>query len=567
MSVRPRAHRSGVTALLFSIAVAHGAAANAASVGGVNGAVAAEHRLASQAGVEILRAGGNAVDAAVAALLASGVVNPSSSGLGGGGFMLVYVAKSASVHAIDFRESAPASATRDMFVRDGRVDEAAAKRGGLAVAVPAEPRGFAHALARYGSMPFAAVAAPAIRLARDGFDVEAHTADALARHRAELAADPALATELLQPDGSPYRAGERMNRPALAATLEGLSRDGIESFYVGELANDLVTAVRAGGGILTAADLAAYRVVERPPIMTRYRGLRVAGMPPPSSGGGVIATALAILEAYRLGDLDDDTPTYEHLLAETLKAAFADRARDYGDPDFTRVPLARLISPARATAIRARFSAVRPLPAATYGTLARVPNDAGTAHVSVIDAAGNAVACTSSVNTAFGAKLGVRGIVLNNTMDDFSLQPGVPNAYGLIGNEANSISARKRPLSSMSPTIVLDAAGVRLAAGASGGPLIISATLQTVLDVVDFDLDVGDAVAAARVHHQWLPDVLTVEERLPATTQLSLERRGHTLRRIPSLAAVQAVEQLRAGGETRVFAASDARKGGVAAAY
>ena len=567
MAVRPRAHRSGVTALLFSIAVAHGAAANAASVGGVNGAVAAEHRLASQAGVEILRAGGNAVDAAVAALLASGVVNPSSSGLGGGGFMLVYVAKSASVHAIDFRESAPASATRDMFVRDGRVDEAAAKRGGLAVAVPAEPRGFAHALARYGTMPFAAVAAPAIRLARDGFDVEAHTADALARHRAELAADPALATELLQPDGSPYRAGERMNRPALAATLEGLSRDGIESFYVGELANDLVTAVRAGGGILTAADLAAYRVVERPPIVTRYRGLRVAGMPPPSSGGGVIATALAILEAYRLGDLDDDTPTYEHLLAETLKAAFADRARDYGDPDFTRVPLARLISPARATAIRARFSAVRPLPAATYGTLARVPNDAGTAHVSVIDAAGNAVACTSSVNTAFGAKLGVRGIVLNNTMDDFSLQPGVPNAYGLIGNEANSISARKRPLSSMSPTILLDAAGVRLAAGASGGPLIISATLQTVLDVVDFDLDVGDAVAAARVHHQWLPDVLTVEERLPATTQLSLERRGHTLRRIPSLAAVQAVEQLRAGGETRVFAASDARKGGVAAAY
>jgi gamma-glutamyltranspeptidase/glutathione hydrolase len=308
-------------------------------------------------------------------------------------------------------------------------------------------------------------------------------------------------------------------------------------------------------------------VVERPPFVTRFRGLRVAGMPPPSSGGGVIATALAILEAYRLGDLDDDTPTYEHLLAETLKAAFADRARDYGDPDFTRVPLARLISPARATAIRARFSAVRPLPAATYGTLARVPNDAGTAHVSVIDAAGNAVACTSSVNTAFGAKLGVRGIVLNNTMDDFSLQPGVPNAYGLIGNEANSISARKRPLSSMSPTIVLDAAGVRLAAGASGGPLIISATLQTVLDVVDFDLDVGDAVAAARVHHQWLPDVLTVEERLPATTQLGLERRGHTLRRIPSLAAVQAVEQLRAGGETRVFAASDARKGGVAAAY
>lgn len=552
--------------LLISVAFANGSAASAASVAGRHGAVAAEHRLASQAGVEILRAGGNAVDAAIAALLAGGVVHPSSSGLGGGGFMLVYLARGTSVHAIDFRETAPAAAKRDMFVRDGRVDDVASKRGGLAVAVPAEPRGFAHALARHGTMTFAAVAAPAIRLARDGFEVEAFLAGSLEKYRAELAADPALAAELLRPDGSPYRAGERMRRPALASTLERLSRDGVESFYSGALANDIVSAVQRSGGILAAADLAGYRVVERTPVVTRYRGLTVAGMPPPSSGGGGIATALEILEAYRLADLGDDTPTYEHLVAETLKAVFADRARDYGDPDFARVPLAHLIAPPRAAAIRARFSAVRPLPSATYGA-GDPPRDAGTAHVSVIDAAGNAVACTSSVNTAFGAKVGVNGIVLNNTMDDFSLQPGVPNAYGLIGNEANSIAPRKRPLSSMSPTIVFDDRGARLAAGASGGPLIISATLQTLLDVVDFDLDVGDAVNAARVHHQWLPDVLTVEERLPETTRSSLERRGHTLRTIPAIAAVQAVARRSENGEPRLSAASDARKGGAAAAY
>jgi gamma-glutamyltranspeptidase/glutathione hydrolase len=551
---------------VLALAASHGAVASDAGVSGTKGAVAAEHRLASQAGVEILRAGGNAVDAAVAALLVGGVVNPSSSGLGGGGFMLVYVAKNASMHAIDFRETAPSGATRDMFVRDGRLDEAASKRGGLAVAVPAEPRGFAYALARYGAMTFAAVAAPAIRLAREGFELEPHTADALARYHTDLAADPGLAAELLRADGGPHRAGERMRRPALAETLERLSREGVESFYSGELANEIVAAVRQTGGILTTADLAAYRVIERRPIVSRYRGLSVAGMPPPSSGGGVIATALAVLEPYRLGDLGDDTPTYEHLIAETLKAAFADRARDYGDPDFSRVPLARLLTPAHASDIRARFSAVRPLPASTYGA-GEAARDAGTAHVSVIDGAGNAVACTSSINTAFGAKVGVRGFALNNTMDDFSLQPGVPNAYGLVGNEANSIAPHKRPLSSMSPTIVLDSRGVRLVVGASGGPLIISATLQTVLDVVDFGLGVGDAVAAPRVHHQWLPDVLTVEERLPALTQLSLERRGHALRRAPGLAAVQASERTRSDGTLRLFAASDERKGGVAAAY
>lgn len=566
MAARPLSDLLRAMAPWVAAAVAQAGAANAASVTGDSGAVAAEHRLASQAGIEILRSGGNAVDAAAAALLAGGVVNPSSSGLGGGGFMLVYIAKSGTLHAIDFRETAPAGATPDMFLRDGQVEEGASKRGGLAVAVPAEPRGLAHALARYGTMGFAEVAAPAIRLARDGFEVETHLADSLAKNQADLSADVALATELLRPDGSPYRAGERLHRPALAETLERLAREGPDAFYRGELADRIVTAVRSAGGILTAADLATYSVIERTPVITRYRGLRVAGMPPPSSGGGVIATALRILEAYRLSDLGDDSPTYEHLLAETLKAGFADRAREYGDPDFGHVPLTRLIAPERAAEIRSRFRATQPVPVAAYGP--GVPaRDAGTAHVSVVDAAGNAVACTSSINTSFGAKIGVAGIVLNNTMDDFSLQPGVPNTFGLIGNEMNAVGPRKRPLSSMSPTIVLAEHGARLAVGASGGPFIISATLQTLLDVVDFKRDVGTAVAAARVHHQWLPDVLLVEDRMPALTRLSLARRGHTVREIGAIAAVQAVERVEGRGGARLSAASDERKGGVAAAY
>jgi len=415
-------------------------------------------------------------------------------------------------------------------------------------------------------MTFATVAAPAIRLAREGFEVETHLAESLSRNAADLAADPALAADLLHPDGSPYRVGERLRRPALAATLERLSRDGVEAFYRGPLAEEITATVRANGGILTAEDLAAYRVVERRPVVTRYRGLRVAGMPPPSSGGGIIATALEILEGYRLSDLEDDSPTYEHLVAETLKAVFADRARYYGDPDTSPTPLDRLYSHDRAARIRSRFSAVRPLPANAYGS-GSPPRDAGTSHVSVIDGAGNAVACTSSINTAFGSKLEVRGVILNNTMDDFSLQPGVPNAYGLVGNETNAVSPSKRPLSSMSPTMVLDDRGVRLTAGGSGGPFIISATLQTILGVLDFDQAADAAVAAARIHHQWLPDVLVVEDRMPESTTRSLERRGHSIRSSAGIAAVQVVERRSSDGATHLVAASDERKGGVAAAY
>jgi len=534
---------------------------------GRHGAVAAEHRLASEAGLEMLRMGGNAVDAAAAAVLASGVVNPSASGIGGGGFMVVYRAKEARAHTLDFRERAPLAASRDMFLTKGKLDSQASKRGGLAVATPGEVAGLALALEHFGTKTFAEVAAPAIRLARDGFVVEDHLASMIAAFTKALAEDPGLASVFLHRDGTPIRAGETLRRPELAHTLEAIAAGGPSAFYGGDIAADTLATVRARGGILAAEDLARYRVVQRPPVITTFAGWQVVGMPPPSSGGGIIGELLNVLAPYRPGELGFNSATYLHLLAEGLKGVFADRARWYGDPDFVDVPLERLLSPLHASEIRRHISAVRATPASAYGEA--VPSaDAGTAHISVVDEQGNAVACTTSINTPFGALISVAGrdIVLNDTMDDFVAAPETANAYGLLGSEQNAIAAGKRPLSSMAPTIVLHGTSVRLVAGASGGPLIISATAQVVLDVLAFSMDVRRAVRAPRIHHQWMPDVLGVEDRIPVTTRAALHRRGHAIEPLDHGAAVQAVEVVEQDGRL-LRAASDQRKGGVAAAY
>jgi gamma-glutamyltranspeptidase/glutathione hydrolase len=539
-----------------------------AAVVGAHGAVAAEHRLASEAGVEILENGGNAVDAAVAVSLVSGLVNPASAGLGGGGFMIVYLAQEGRAHAIDYREAAPGQATRNMFVRNGVVQSEASTKGGLAVAVPGEPAGLELVLKRFGTMTMAEVAAPALKMARYGFTVEAHLARALEKYRDSPAADPALAKEFLRPDGSAPKEGETLTRPGLAATLELLSREGAAPFYKGEIAAKTVAAVQKAGGILTRSDLGQYRVVQRPPVVARYKDWRLVAMPPPSSGGGTIATALGVLGTYPLGDLGHNSSTYLHLVAETMKAVFAERAAFYGDPDFVDVPLASLMSQGNVEKIRERFRSTRPVPPSAYGNVTTRP-DSGTAHISVVDVHGNAVACTTSINTPFGSKVGVpgTGIVLNNTMDDFSLRPGAPNVYGLVGSEANSIAPGKRPLSSMSPTVILKNGKPRLVVGASGGPLIITATLQTILNNLEFSMSLEDAVGAARIHHQWAPDRLAVEQALDKGTRESLQRLGHDVRVFPISAAVQAVEVRERGGVREVRAVSDRRKGGVAAAY
>jgi gamma-glutamyltranspeptidase/glutathione hydrolase len=558
---------AAVIAFFFAISTPALAAepASATLVSGSAGAVAAEHRLASEAGAEILRAGGNAVDAAIAASLAGSVVNPGSAGLGGGGFMVIYLVEEARAHALDYRETAPSAAHRDMFVRDGVVDKGASKRGGMAVGVPGEAAGLELALERFGSMTTAQVAAPAIRLASQGFVVESHLARGLEKQREALAADPVLAAEFLHEDGQPYRAGETLKRPAFAASLSAFAQSGSTAFYKGEIAQQIVAAVAKSGGSLSAEDLANYRVVQRRPVISTFHGRQVVGMPPPSSGGGVIGEVLGILTSDHLEELEHNSATYLHLLAEAFKAAFADRAKFYGDPDFVDVELDKLLAPARLERIRSSLSPAQAVAPETYGNIV-VGDDSGTSHVSVIDSKGNAVACTTSINTSFGAKVGAAGFPLNNTMDDFSLQPGVANVYGLVGSEANSIAAGKRPLSSMSPTIVLADGKPRLALGASGGPLIITATTQTLLNALVFSMDIGSALSASRIHHQWLPNRLVTESTLGSAVSGSLARRGHQVVVYPFAAAVQAAESVNENGKAVIRAASDARKGGVAAA-
>ncbi len=613
-SPRPRSSYGPFAIAVLAWFAAASGVSEAASIEVKRAAVAAEHRLASAAGVEILQRGGNAMDAAVAAALATGVVNPSSSGIGGGGFVVWRNARTGRAATIDFRETAPRGATGNMYVRtDGSVDADASRTGALAVAVPGEPAGLDLALKRYGTITFAQAAAPAIRLARDGFPIEAHLAGAIASGRARLAADPELAAVFLHGDGSPRKEGELLKRPALAATLERLAREGVEDFYDGEIAGDIVKAVaarhqaradearraKAAGpsgapsGPRDAAsqnrtvpatapapfasnavpldeeDLDEYEPETREPLVLRYRGREIVTMAPPSSGGGVLGEALGVLSRWNVSALDPTGPTWAHLLGETLKLAFADRAQFYGDPDYTRVGLARLLGPAHLGAMAARIDWTRAVPARELAPEGDQARDSGTSHISVLDAYGNAAALTTSVNTSFGAGLAVPGrdIVLNNTMDDFVAQPGKPNAFGLVGTRANAIEPGKRPLSSMTPVVVTKDGAVELVAGGSGGPLIITATLQAIVGVIDFGRSTEDAVGAPRLHHQWMPDKLFLEPGFPEATRAKLTAVGHSLAELQARASVQEIRVIGSGDERVLQATSDPRKGGVPAGY
>jgi len=564
---RARGARRHATQLTWTFALAFALLlhAPAGAATGRNGMVAAEHRLAADAGVAMLRRGGNAVDAAVATALAVGVVNPSSCGIGGGGFMLIYDRAHRRVRALDYRERAPAAARRDMFVRDGRAVPELSVLGGLAVAVPGEIAGLFMALDAGGTLPFATVAEPAIAYARDGFPVEAHLADAIARNRDAILARPALAAILLHADGAPLRAGETLRQPALAATLERIARGGREPFYRGPIAAAIADSVRDARGVLTTGDLIAYRAVWREPLQTREWGYQWYGMPPPSSGGAALITVLNALRHDDLPALEQNSPTYLHLLAQALQFAFADRAAYYGDPDFVDVPLRTLLAPKRGAALRHKISAVTTFPPQYYGDRT-LGGDAGTSHLSVVDADGNAVACTTSINTAFGSMVvaGDTGIILNNTMDDFSAQPGAPNAYGLVGSEANAVAPGKRPLSSMSPTIVTRADDVAAVAGGSGGPFIITGTVQVLLNALVFAQGADTAVSAPRLHAQWLPPVLMLEPRIPALDRWALRRLGYHDVDAPGAGAVQLIVRTPDG---TLDGAADPRKGGAAAGW
>jgi gamma-glutamyltranspeptidase/glutathione hydrolase len=478
--------------------------------------------------------------------------------------MLIFDRRSGRVHALDYRETAPAAATTNMFVDDGTVDAELSRFGGLAVAVPGEVAGLTRALRRFGRLPFTTVAAPAIGHARDGFAVEPHLAEAIAQNQERIRQQPALAALLLRPDGSPLRAGDTLRQPQLARTLERVAEYGANAFYEGPIAEAITRSVQASGGVLTVGDLRAYRPVWRRPLRGRFHGADIYGMPPPSSGGGVLIETLNILADDDLVALGQNSSTYVHLLAEAMQFGFAARAAAYGDPDFTQVPLGHLLAPTTARRIRRRINAAATFPPSFYGN-GTGSRDSGTSHLSVVDGDGNGVACTTSINTAFGAMLvaGDTGIILNNTMDDFSAQPGTPNVYGLVGSEANAIAPRKRPLSSMTPTIVVRDGGVALVAGGSGGPFIISATVQVLLNVLAFDLDAQAAVSAPRLHHQWAPPFLMVEPSL-ATVEPALRRCGHQIRDIGAIGAVEIVRRLPDG---ELEGAADPRKGGEAVGW
>ncbi|MCB9682934.1 MAG: gamma-glutamyltransferase [Alphaproteobacteria bacterium] len=524
------------------------------------GAVSSDHALASACGAEILERGGNAADAAVATALCAGVVQPSGSGLGGGGFAVVVDAKAPQGAVLDFREAAPAAAHRDMYLAsDGTVVPNASTLGGLAVAVPAESRGLAQLLATHGSLPARVVAGPAIRLAARGFRVGDHLVASL---QAPTSDDVVAELDVR---GHAATWGDVLKRPALARTLRRWASTRGEDLADGKGAASIVAWADAHGGVLGLGDLSRYAVRDRAPIVVPFHGYTVVTMPPPSSGGVVLAQVLRVLEGYDLQALGWNSAAYLHLLTEAFKHAYADRAHYLGDPDFVDVPVARLLSDARVAEVRAAIDPTTTLPPEAYGSLVGVPDDHGTQHISVVDGRGGAVALTTTINTRFGSQLVPPdlGIILNNEMDDFSAAPGVPNAYGLVGDEANAIAGGKRPLSSMSPTIVLDDQGrVVLVVGASGGSTIISATVQVLLDVLVFDVDPADAVAATRIHHQWQPDKLFVEPTLPRDVVSALEALGH---HVTVWSAPTAVQAVRVGTEGLSQAGADPRKGGAPA--
>lgn len=533
------------------------------------GMVATDHVLASRAGVEILAQGGNAVDAACASVFAVGVVNPAGSGIGGGGFMVIsFPPKSQKEPVVlDFREVAPAAAHSKMYLKKG-LSKHASRTGGLAVGVPGEVRGCAHAVKAYGKLPLKKVLAPAIRLAKEGFPIGHHLASGLKRYTKRLKKHKNL-SKIFYPNGQPIAFRQHMTRPNLAKTLQAIADKGPKAFYRGWIAQDIVDAVKKAGGVLTLQDLKSYKIKIRQPLKTSYRGYTIYTMPPPSSGGVAIIQSLNILRRKSLKKLGHNSSSYLHLLAETLKHAFADRARFLGDPDFVKVPITKLTSQPYADSLYKRITdkaqAIK-----SYGmkqaTSRAAHRGGGTSHLSTMDAFGMAVSVTSTINTAYGSKVVApkSGVILNNQMDDFTTKPGQPNAFGLLQSMNNSIKAGKRPLSSMSPTIVLQKGKPVLAVGGSGGPTIITGTLQVMLNVLDFGLELNEAVSRGRVHHQWMPDLLFIESDLPKDVVTNLHKHGQRTKVFPyAFTAVQAVQHK----GKRYYGASDPRKQGRPAGF
>ncbi|HZN34025.1 MAG TPA: gamma-glutamyltransferase [Pirellulaceae bacterium] len=517
------------------------------------GMVASVHPLATDAGVAALRRGGNAIDAAIAAGLTLGVVDSHNSGLGGGCFILIRRADG-KLFAIDGRETAPAKATRDMYLRGGKPDPDLSQMGPLAVATPGALAAYEMALKAHGKLPLAELVLPAARIAEDGAPISRPLASALAGNARVLRQYSGEGMPLLKADGKPYVQGEMLKQPDLARTYRAIAEQGTDWFYRGPFAKAVGEWMTAHGGILAADDFAAYRPLEREPLVTTYRGRTIVGFPPPSSGGIHVAQILNILEGFDLNAVyAKDAGEYHHLLAEAMKLAFADRAYWLGDADFARVPRG-LIDKEYSRSLAAKIDLAKATPVAGHGTPPAADERVflkHTTHIATADAEGNWVAMTQTVNTGFGSLVIVpgTGVVLNNEMDDFSIAPGQPNAFGLVGAEANAVAPLKRPLSSMSPTIVLVDGQPVLSVGAAGGPTIITQVVQALVRSLDLGLPLDQALAQPRVHHQWSPGEVRHESGLPAELQNSLAGRGHQLKSVRNMGVTQAIVFDKASGQ------------------
>lgn len=527
-----------------------------------SGMVSAQERLAAEVGRDILASGGNAVDASVAVAFALAVTLPRAGNIGGGGFMIVHDAKTGQSKAIDYREMAPAGASRDMFLNEaGDVDSDVSLYSGASSGVPGTVAGMKAALDEFGSMEWADVIAPAIRLASEGFEVTPELADSLEDAREHLMKFPPSAAIFFKEGGEGYRPGDRLVQADLAATLTKIAQEGPDGFYQGEVAEKIAAGVQAAGGVMTVEDMAGYKVAMRDPVRGTYRGYEILSMPPPSSGGVHLVQILNALEGYPIGALGQNSGLTIHLMAEAMKLAYADRSEYLGDPDFVDVPVDVLTSKAYAEAMRAKISADFARPAVDIKPADLTPYESiETTHFSVIDKQGNAVSNTYTINLNYGSGLVAdgTGVLMNNEMDDFSAKPGVPNAFGLVGGEANAIGAGKRPLSSMTPTIVLKDGEVWLVTGSPGGARIITTVLQVIMNMIDHGMNVAEASTAPRVHHQWLPDQLRVEEGISIDTLRILQAKGHKVEELETMGSTQSI--MRDHDTGALYGASDPRR-------
>ncbi len=521
---------SRVAVVLVAVLVSVGArAASLPAVEAAHGMVVSSQRLAAEAGASILRLGGNAVDAAVAVGYAEAVTNPCCGNIGGGGFLTLRLADGREAF-VNFRETAPSAASADMYLAaDGAVVPRASLDGWKAVAVPGSVAGLDAALTRYGTLPRAVVMAPAIRLAREGFVLTRGDTDILSRAAPRLRRDPGVARIFLRPDGTPFEPGDRLVQTDLADTLAAIADSGPDAFYRGRIPAAIEAASRAGGGVLSASDFAAYRATETPPLRCAYRGFVVLSAPPPSSGGVTLCQMLLVLEGFDLRAAGWNAARTVHWMTEAARHAFLDRNTHLGDPSFVRNPIERLLSADHAELVRGRIG---DRARASAGMRTETGEKPETTHYSVMDRAGNAVSVTTTINGAFGAGVMApgTGFLLNNEMDDFTIKIGAANLFGLVQGAANAIAPGKRPLSSMTPTIVLRDGQVVMVVGSPGGARIITIVLQTLVNMIDFGMAPQEAVDAPRVHHQWLPDVVYLEPRaLSADTRAVLEGMGHRL--------------------------------------